>query len=168
MGRTGNDCWCLSSMTKILAIPWSLCSEPLIVYRFHVTDSIYCVDRGSRVFPSEYTLPPFPLKLLQDWEYLKTAIQKGKRKKVRHKLIPGLKICPWSIHIADDVSNVANDSCKYKDSKKKHESSENIFLQRTSVQPSIKNSTHESFVARNWCNSATVKYLRLSFRMLAL
>ena len=40
MDRTGNDCWCLSSMTKILAIPWSLCSEPLIVYRFHVTDSL--------------------------------------------------------------------------------------------------------------------------------
>ena len=40
MDRTGNDCWCLSSMTKILAIPWSLCSEPLIVFRFHVTDSL--------------------------------------------------------------------------------------------------------------------------------
>lgn len=83
-------------------------------------------------------------------------------------MIPGLKICPWSIHIADDVSNVANDSCKYKDSKKKHESSENIFLQRILVQPSIKNSTHENFVAGDWCNEATVKNLKLSFRRLAI
>lgn len=83
-------------------------------------------------------------------------------------MIPGLKICPWSIHIADDVSNVANDSCKYKDSKKKHESSENIFLQRILVQPSIKNSTHENFVAGDWYNDATVKNLKLSFRTLAL
>ena len=83
-------------------------------------------------------------------------------------MIPGLKICPWSINIADDVSNVANDSCKYKDSKKKHESSENIFLQRTLVQPSIKNSTHENFVAGDWCNEATVKNLKLSFRTLAI
>lgn len=83
-------------------------------------------------------------------------------------MIPGLKICPWSIHIADDVSNVANDSCKYKDSKKKHESSENIFLQRILVQPSIKNSTHENFVAGDWCNEATVKNLKLSFRTLAI
>ena len=83
-------------------------------------------------------------------------------------MIPGLEICPWSIHIADDVSNVANDSCKYKDSKKKHESSENIFLQRILVQPSIKNSTHENFVAGDWCNEATVKNLKLSFRTLAI
>ena len=83
-------------------------------------------------------------------------------------MIPGLKICPWSIHIADDVSNVANDSCKYKDSKKKHESSENIFLQRILVQPSIKNSTHANFVAGDWCNEATVKNLKLSFRTLAI
>lgn len=83
-------------------------------------------------------------------------------------MIPGLKICPWSIHIADDVSNVANDSCKYKDSKKKHESSENIFLQRILVQPSIKNSTHENFVAGDWCNEATVKNLKLSFRTLTI
>ena len=44
MRKTGNGYWCLSSMTKVPAIPWSLCSEPLIVYRFRVIDSIYYVD----------------------------------------------------------------------------------------------------------------------------
>ena len=41
---------------------------------------------------------------------------------------PGLKICSRSIHVADDITNIAYNGSKYKDSKKKHTASEYIFL----------------------------------------
>ena len=43
---------------------------------------------------------------------------------------PRLKICSRSIHVADDVTNVAYNGSKYKDSKKKHAASKDIFLYR--------------------------------------
>lgn len=43
---------------------------------------------------------------------------------------PRLKICSRSIHVADDVTNVAYNRSKYKDSKKEHATSEDIFLDR--------------------------------------
>ena len=41
---------------------------------------------------------------------------------------PRLKVCSRSIHVADDVTNVAYNGSKYKDSKKKHATSEDEFL----------------------------------------
>lgn len=43
---------------------------------------------------------------------------------------PRLKISPRSIHVADDVTNVAYNGSKHKYSKKKHAASEDIFLYR--------------------------------------
>lgn len=51
---------------------------------------------------------------------------------------PGLKICPGSIHVTDDVTHVAHDSRKYKDSKEKHTSSEDILLYIVEEKATIK------------------------------
>ena len=43
--------------------------------------------------------------------------------------VPRLKISSRRIHVANDVTNVAHDRGKHKDSQEKHTASENIFLQ---------------------------------------
>lgn len=43
--------------------------------------------------------------------------------------VPRLKISSRRIHVANDVTNVAHNRGKHKDSQEKHTASENIFLQ---------------------------------------
>lgn len=43
--------------------------------------------------------------------------------------LPRLKISSRRIHVANDVTNVAHNRGKHKDSQEKHTASENIFLQ---------------------------------------
>jgi len=57
--------------------------------------------------------------------FLKNNLSATKQKR---KVKPRLKISPRRIHVADDVTNIAHNCRKYKDSKEKHTSSEDVLL----------------------------------------
>lgn len=48
-----------------------------------------------------------------------------------------MKISPGGIHITDDITNVAHNSSKHKDPKKKHASREDVLLQVVKEKVSV-------------------------------
>lgn len=53
--------------------------------------------------------------------------------------IPSLKVTPSSIHVANDITNISHNSCKYENSNQEGEASKEVFLHQRRTENNKKN-----------------------------